>query len=126
MRLYSRPGNDLTYRFLLIVKTVARLRSNSCIIDGDSWQVQGATALDRMATESPALYCRMMASLIPAHFKVEHEHTLLLSEDELRARLLEIRQKLLDSDVDPELLGPPIEEGPESEDRRDKLRKQNR
>ena len=79
-----------------------------------------------MATETPAKYCALIAALIPQHFKVEHDHTLMLSEDELRARLLEIRQKLLDSDVDPELLGPPIEEGPESEDRRDKLRKQNR
>jgi ATP-dependent DNA ligase len=34
MRLYSRPGNDLTHRFPLIVETLARLRSRSCIIDG--------------------------------------------------------------------------------------------
>jgi ATP-dependent DNA ligase len=31
--LYSRPGNDLTYRFPLIVET---LRSRSCIIDGEA------------------------------------------------------------------------------------------
>jgi bifunctional non-homologous end joining protein LigD len=36
VRLYSRPGNDLTYRFPLIVETVARLRSRSCIIDGEA------------------------------------------------------------------------------------------
>ena len=30
VRLYSRPGNDLTYRFPLIVETLARLRSRSC------------------------------------------------------------------------------------------------
>ena len=35
-RLYSRPGNDLTYRFTLIVETLARLRSRSCIIDGEA------------------------------------------------------------------------------------------
>jgi bifunctional non-homologous end joining protein LigD len=35
VRLYSRPGNDLTRRFPLIVETLARLRSRSCIIDGD-------------------------------------------------------------------------------------------
>jgi ATP-dependent DNA ligase len=34
VRLYSRPGNDLTSRFSLIVETLARLRSRSCIIDG--------------------------------------------------------------------------------------------
>src|SRR5262249_21392489 len=33
VRLYSRPGNDLPYRFTLIVETLARLRSRSCIID---------------------------------------------------------------------------------------------
>src|SRR5262245_50347731 len=32
VRLYSRPGNDLTRRFPLIVETLARLRSRSCII----------------------------------------------------------------------------------------------
>ena len=36
MRLYSRPGNDLTYRFTLIVELLVRLRSRSCIIDGDA------------------------------------------------------------------------------------------
>jgi len=30
VRLYSRPGNDLTHRFPLIVETLARLRSRSC------------------------------------------------------------------------------------------------
>ena len=36
MRLYSRPGNDFTRRFPLIVETLARLRSRSCIIDGEA------------------------------------------------------------------------------------------
>src|SRR6266536_1030999 len=35
-RLYSRPGNDLTRRFPLIVDALARLRSRSCIIDGEA------------------------------------------------------------------------------------------
>jgi ATP dependent DNA ligase-like protein len=30
VRLYSRPGNDLTYRFPLIVEALAKLRSRSC------------------------------------------------------------------------------------------------
>jgi hypothetical protein len=30
------PGNDLTYRFPLIVETLARLRKRSCIIDGEA------------------------------------------------------------------------------------------
>jgi bifunctional non-homologous end joining protein LigD len=34
--LYSRPSNDLTRRFPLIVERLARLRSRSCIIDGEA------------------------------------------------------------------------------------------
>jgi ATP-dependent DNA ligase len=35
VRLYSRPGNDLTRRFPLIVDALSRLRSRSCI-DGEA------------------------------------------------------------------------------------------
>jgi ATP-dependent DNA ligase len=36
VRLYSRPGNDLTYRFPLIVEAIGRLQARSCIIDGEA------------------------------------------------------------------------------------------
>src|SRR3984893_5920546 len=36
VRLFSRPGNDLTGRFPLIVEALARLRSRSCIVDGEA------------------------------------------------------------------------------------------
>jgi ATP-dependent DNA ligase len=36
VRLYSRPGNDLTSRFPLIVDALARLRARSCIVDGEA------------------------------------------------------------------------------------------
>ena len=36
VRLNSRPGNDLTYRFPLIVEAMSKLRSRSCIIDGEA------------------------------------------------------------------------------------------
>jgi hypothetical protein len=36
VRLYSRPGNDLTRRFPLIVDAIGRLRSRSCIIGGEA------------------------------------------------------------------------------------------
>jgi len=36
VRLYSRPGNDLTWRFPLIVQALASLRSRSCVIDGEA------------------------------------------------------------------------------------------
>jgi hypothetical protein len=36
VKLYSRPGNDLTRRFPLIVEALGRLRARSCIIDGEA------------------------------------------------------------------------------------------
>ena len=36
VRLYSRPGNDLTRRFPLIVDAVARLRCRSIVLDGEA------------------------------------------------------------------------------------------
>ena len=50
VKLYSRPGNDLTYRFPLIVETLARLRSRSCIIDGEAVACDdnGVTSFNRV------------------------------------------------------------------------------
>jgi hypothetical protein len=36
VKLYSRPGNDLTERFPRITEAVARLRARTCIIDGEA------------------------------------------------------------------------------------------
>jgi ATP-dependent DNA ligase len=36
VRLYSRPGNEMTRRFPLIAEALTRLRSRSCIIDGEA------------------------------------------------------------------------------------------
>ena len=36
VRLFSRPGNDLTGRFPLIVETLAGLCARSCILDGEA------------------------------------------------------------------------------------------
>ena len=36
VRLYSRPGNDFSRRFPVIVDALPRLRSRSCIIDGEA------------------------------------------------------------------------------------------
>jgi ATP-dependent DNA ligase len=41
VRLYSRPGNDLTRRFPLIAEALAHLRSRSCIIDGEAVACDG-------------------------------------------------------------------------------------
>jgi bifunctional non-homologous end joining protein LigD len=50
VRLYSRPGNDLTYRFPLIAETLSRLRSRSCIIDGEAVACDdnGVTSFNRV------------------------------------------------------------------------------
>jgi bifunctional non-homologous end joining protein LigD len=36
VRLYSRPGNELTHRFPIIVEALSGLRPQSCIIDGEA------------------------------------------------------------------------------------------
>ena len=50
VRLYSRPRNDLTDRFPLIVEALARLRSRSCIIDGEAiaCDENGIASFDRI------------------------------------------------------------------------------
>jgi bifunctional non-homologous end joining protein LigD len=50
VRLYSRPGNDLTWRFPLIVEAVARLRMRSCILDGEAVSCgdDGIASFDRI------------------------------------------------------------------------------
>jgi ATP-dependent DNA ligase len=59
VRLYSRPGNDLTHRFPLIVESLARLRSRSCIIDGGPAMMDamlGIAALMPVIAETVAAY----------------------------------------------------------------------
>ena len=50
VKLYSRPGNDLTARFPLIVEALARLRPRSCIVDGEavSCREDGIASFDRI------------------------------------------------------------------------------
>jgi hypothetical protein len=50
VRLYSRPGNDLTDRFPLIVDALARLRASSCIVDGEAASCgdDGIASFERM------------------------------------------------------------------------------
>ena len=50
VKLYSRSGNDLTYRFPLIVEAVAKLRVRSCIIDGEAVACgeDGLSSFDRL------------------------------------------------------------------------------
>jgi bifunctional non-homologous end joining protein LigD len=50
VRLYSRPGNDLTYRFPRIVEAMAKLRAQSCIVDGEAvaCREDGLSSFDRI------------------------------------------------------------------------------
>jgi bifunctional non-homologous end joining protein LigD len=50
VRLYSRPGNDLTHRFTRIVEALAQLRPRSCIIDGEAVSCgdDGIASFDRI------------------------------------------------------------------------------
>jgi bifunctional non-homologous end joining protein LigD len=83
VRLYSRPGNDLTYRFTLIVETLARLRSRSCIIDGEAvcCDEDGMPSFDRIR------YRRHDASVFLYAFDL-----IELSGDDLRREPLDVPQ----------------------------------
>ena len=50
LRLYSRPGNDFTGRFPLIVEALAWLRARSCILDGEAVAcgADGVPSFDRI------------------------------------------------------------------------------
>jgi bifunctional non-homologous end joining protein LigD len=50
VKLYSRSGNDLTYRFPLVVEAIAKLRVQSCIIDGEAvaCDADGLSSFDRL------------------------------------------------------------------------------
>jgi len=90
VRLYSRPGNDLTHRFPLIVETLARLRSRSCIIDGEAVACDdnGVASFDlirhQRANESIFLYAFDLIEL---------------NGDDLRRDPLEVRKATLASIV---------------------------
>jgi bifunctional non-homologous end joining protein LigD len=88
VRLYSRPGNDLTYRFTLIVEALARLRSRSCIIDGE------AVACDEngMPSFNRIRYRRHDATVFLYAFDL-----IELNGDDLRRDPLEVRKATLAS-----------------------------
>ena len=88
VRLYSLPGNDLTYRFPLILETLARLRSRSCIIDGEAvcCDEDGMPSFDRIR------YRRHDVSVFLYAFDL-----IELSGDDLRREPLEVRKATLKS-----------------------------
>jgi bifunctional non-homologous end joining protein LigD len=88
VRLYSRPGNDLTDRFPLIVEALRRLRSRSCIIDGEAvcCDEDGRSSFDRIR------YRRHDASVFLYAFDL-----IELNGDDLRREPLEVRKATLAS-----------------------------
>jgi ATP-dependent DNA ligase len=63
LRLYSRPDNDLTFRFPLIVEALARLRSKSCIIDGRRSHVMATGCRPSTASDTGAVMAASANSL---------------------------------------------------------------
>jgi bifunctional non-homologous end joining protein LigD len=88
VRLYSRPGNDLTDRFPLIVEALARLRSRSCIVDGEAV----ACGDDGIPTFDRIRYRRHDASVFLYAFDL-----IELNGDDLRRDPLAVRKATLAS-----------------------------
>jgi len=88
VKLYSRPGNDLTDRFSLIVEALARLRSRSCIIDGEAVCCDD----DGMPNFNRIRYRRHDANVFLYAFDV-----IELNGDDLRRDPLEVRKATLAS-----------------------------
>jgi bifunctional non-homologous end joining protein LigD len=85
-RVIARPGNDLTHRFPLIVAALARLRSRSCIIDGEAVACNdnGLASFDRIR------YRRHDATVFLYAFDL-----IELNGDDLRRDPLEVRKATL-------------------------------
>lgn len=88
VRLYSRPGNDLTIRFPLIVQALAGLRSHSVILDGEAVACDdaGIPSFDRLR------HRRHDASVFLYAFDL-----IELNGDDLRREPLEVRKATLSS-----------------------------
>jgi bifunctional non-homologous end joining protein LigD len=88
VRLYTRNGRDFTHRFSLIVDAIARLRSRSCIIDGEAVACgdDGVPSFDRIRCR------RHDASVFLYAFDL-----IELNGDDLRREPLEVRKATLAS-----------------------------
>ena len=88
VRLYSRPGNDLTKRFPLIVEGLAQLRLWSCIVDGEAV----ACGEDGIASFDRIRYRQHDASVFLYAFDLVE-----LNGDDLRRDPLAVRKATLAS-----------------------------
>jgi bifunctional non-homologous end joining protein LigD len=87
VKLYSRPGNDLTHRFPLIVDGLARLRARSCILDGEAV----ACGEDGMALFEHIRYRRYDSTVFMYAFDL-----IELNGDDVRREPLELRRAALE------------------------------
>jgi bifunctional non-homologous end joining protein LigD len=88
VQLYSRPGNDMTRRFLLIAEALARLRSRSCIIDGEAVACDD----DGLASFERIRYRQHDGDVFLYAFDL-----IELNDDDLRRDPLEVRKATLAS-----------------------------
>jgi bifunctional non-homologous end joining protein LigD len=88
VRLYSRPGNDLTKRFPLIIEALTCLRSQSCILDGEAV----ACGNDGIASFDRIRYRRHDADVFMWAFEL-----IELDGDDLRGDPLAVRKATLAS-----------------------------
>jgi bifunctional non-homologous end joining protein LigD len=88
VKLYSRPANDLTDRFPLIVEALAKLRPRSCIIDGEAV----ACGTDGIASFDRIRYRRNDAGVFLHAFDL-----IELNGDDLRRDPLAVRKATLAS-----------------------------
>ena len=88
VKLYSRPGNDLTDRFPLIVEALNKLRPRSCIIDGEAV----ACGEDRISSFDRIRYRQHDAGVFLYAFDL-----IELNGDDLRRDPLAVRKATLAS-----------------------------
>jgi bifunctional non-homologous end joining protein LigD len=88
VQLYSRPGNDMTRRFPLIAEALARLRSRSCIIDGEAVACDD----DGLASFERIRYRQHDGDVFLYAFDL-----IELNDDDLRRDPLEVRKATLAS-----------------------------
>ena len=100
VRLYSRPGNNLTQRFPLIVEAVASLNARSCVIDGEAVACDD----DGIASFERICYRHYDQTVFLYAFDL-----IELNGDDLRREPLMVRKATLESLLGQEMLAGLIE-----------------
>jgi bifunctional non-homologous end joining protein LigD len=107
VKLYSRPGNDLTRQFPLIAEALAKLRSRSCIIDGEAVACDEKTGI--------ACFDRLRHHRVDATVFLYAFDLIELNGDDLRRDPLRVRKATLTSVVAKAVAGIRVNEHLESD-----------